>query len=104
MKMFAPGVRCVVVAEDRGAECNIGATLTLDKRDDDDPSHWWFKDASRPLKLLPMTPDIIDKNVNWATESDYGHPECVGVIRQKHLAPLGDEDEFKTRTVALEAT
>jgi hypothetical protein len=50
-----PGARCLIVGEDRGYECNIGAQVTLVSYTDDAPTAngtrgvWNFEAASRPL-------------------------------------------------------
>lgn len=95
---FEPGARCVVIGEDRGYECNIGAMLTLVALQEGVvvgngvpggvERRWTFKDADRPL-LVAKGPDHFVRDstpfpvrFGWAS---------VPAYLARHLLPIGGE-------------
>lgn len=93
-----PGARAVIVGEEPGCECNIGALVTVVKLDADYPDCWHFTDASRPLKML----DIDDSgHVSWINASDDPGIEFAW-LADKYLVPIGEQREDSGDVVALQ--
>lgn len=61
-----PGDLAIVIGDDPGCECNIGAMLVVVEPHPDAPEGYWgFEDASRPLKMLACN----DDRPSWVTSS-----------------------------------
>lgn len=77
------GDLCVIIGEDRGCECNIGAMLRVTQKGRN--GEWVFEKASRPL-YTPPTPQ--GHPVAWVTEST-GHGIGWEVtIPEQYLMPI----------------
>lgn len=62
MSILKPGMRCVIIGEERGCEANIGALVTITRPAPclpGEPARWLFKDASRPLVMVNLGNDRL---------------------------------------------
>jgi len=89
MSILKPGMRCILVGEDRGCEANIGALVTITQLDDVQPPAWLFKDATRPLVMLDcdlgtVLPERVVHSYEGVTSPD---EDCYS-ISARHLVPI----------------
>jgi hypothetical protein len=98
-----PGDLAIVIGEDLGCECNIGALVrVLAPTPGTDPGYWGFEDASRPLKMA----DVDNRTAAVWVRSSY-HPKCAWIgIKDCYLLPIRDPgDDTVDATLKLrEAT
>lgn len=97
-----PGDRCVVVADVPGAECNIGAELTVTRVVHlINPPAWEFKDASRPLKMPIIeygTNVMSDTPAIWCTESGEVSETRYPTMFDHHLVPIKPAPAFEPKS------
>lgn len=90
MSILKPGMRCLIIGEDRGCEANIGATLTITEQDPypepGEPLAWLFKDASRPLLMLDHNKCVLHEPVlhSFANSVD----ESYFIMIDRYLIPI----------------
>lgn len=93
-----PGDLAIVIGDDPGCECNIGAMLVVVESHPDAPEGYWgFEDASRPLKMK----EVDDPNyVFWVRNSH--HPDFAWIgIKDRHLLPIRDPGDDALDTTLL---
>lgn len=84
------GEMAVIIGEDPGCECNIGATLTVVAPEPGTPEGYWgFCEVSRPLKMV----DVEDRSECWVTDSKDERYQWIGV-KDKYLLPIRDPGEL----------
>lgn len=82
-----PGDLAIVIGDDPGCECNIGAMVRiLAPTPGTDPGYWGFEEASRPLKMT----EVDDPSDVFWVSSSY-HPDFAWIgIKDRHLLPIRD--------------
>lgn len=102
-----PGAVCIVVGEERGFECNIGAMVTLVAlctRCDGSFQYWTFEKASKPL-LVMKNAFTGEPMLMVSSSAELPHEvrgcSCLPGFRAAHLLPIGGIDEEGTEEAPL---
>ena len=91
-----PGDRCVIISDQPGCECNIGARVTVTQlvpvpAGSPLPPAWLFKDASRPLLAVDVDSDgkVIAGSEGWTTGDPRADQESP-ILLDEQLVPERD--------------
>jgi hypothetical protein len=97
-----PDDRCIIVADDPGCECNIGALVTVStlhtgQLNGRPVAIWKFRDASRPLKVLftDLAGRVIPGDESWVLQSECAqHEGAYSGLYDHQLVPVHGDGEI----------
>ena len=103
MSRIKPNDLCVIIGEDPGCECNIGALLTVKRiiEGHNGRESWTFVEASRPLKMINI-PNF--PSVGWVVDSyPREFPGMVFPMPDKYLIPIPPKQLVEQREVETQS-